>query len=280
MDNEQLVKSIRQLCKNKNIAISQLENELNFGAGLISRWNKNSPSIDKIVDIANYFHVSLDEVVGYKQNLNDEFLNKLHEQTENDSITWENCETLNQHGHNVKKYSDFEIPGQYIGEGEKETSYATCFNNGYIIMYAYHRYDQIINPYNIILFIQPNDDAYLVDQHYTKEELYSLWIKILNHLGNNAPDEIKAEDLKNNFINNQHNNRIDSYSDEQLKQITKNMIDMEPQLPKLFNAINDPDFMKLFNMIQYPNLQQNLELAQKLSPYYEMIAHESKKTPS
>ena len=65
MDNEQLVKSIRQLCKNRNIAISQLENDLNFGAGLISRWSKNSPSIDKIVDIANYFHVSIDEVVGY-----------------------------------------------------------------------------------------------------------------------------------------------------------------------------------------------------------------------
>lgn len=69
-------------------------------------------------------------------------------------------------------------------------------------MYAYHYFDQIINPYNLILFIQPNADSYLVDQHYTKEELYSLWIKILNHLGNDAPDEIKAEDLKMSFLNN------------------------------------------------------------------------------
>lgn len=279
MDNKQLVKSIRQLCKNNDIAISQLENNLNFGAGLISRWNKNSPSIDKIIDIADYFHVSLDEVVGYKINTNDVFLNKLHEQTESDSIIWEDCETMSQNGSKVKQYSDFEMPGQYIGEYENETSYATCFNSGYIIMYAYHKEDQIINPYNLILFIQPNDDAYLVDQHYTKEELHSLWIKILNHLGDNAPDEIKAEDLKNSFIKDKSKKSIDSYSEEQLKLIVKNMVDIEPQLPKLFEIINMPEFIKFFNMMQYPDLQQNLELAQRLSKYYEMIVDESKKTP-
>ena len=41
--------------------------------------------------------------------------------------------------------------------------------------------------------------------------------------------------------------------------------------------------MKLFNMIQYPNLQQNIELAKKLSSYYAMIVDElgdiAQKTP-
>lgn len=269
MDNEQLVKSIRQLCKNKNIAISQLENELNFGAGLISRWNKNSPSIDKIVDIADYFHVSLDEVVGYKQNLNDEFLNKLHEQTENDSITWENCETLNQHGHNVKKYSDFEIPGQYIDEGEKETSYATCFNNGYIIMYAYHRYDQIINPYNIILFIQPNDDAYLVDQHYTKEELYSLWIKILNHLGNNAPDEIKAEDLKNSFVSNSSKSTNKNGLSKRTNLSNIQDIMSSPEVLKLMEIYNQPAFQEMQKALNNPEVQAAIQIANKVQGYFD-----------
>lgn len=202
MDNKTIVDSIKKICKNNSITVSQLEKEIGLSQGLVSKWMNTTPSLDKIVDIADYFHVSIDEVVGYKINTNDVFLNKLHEQTENDFITWENCETMNQNGSKVKQYSDFKMPGQYIGEYEKETSYATCFNSGYIVMYAYHKDDQIINPYNLILFIQPNNDAYLVDQHYTKDELYSLWIKILNHLGDNAPDEIKAEDLKNSFISN------------------------------------------------------------------------------
>ena len=64
MDNELLVKSIREICKSNNITPSQLEAELGFGAGLISRWTKSSPSLDKIVDIADYFNVPLDKVVG------------------------------------------------------------------------------------------------------------------------------------------------------------------------------------------------------------------------
>lgn len=201
MENELLVKSIRDLCKKNNIAISQLETELNFGAGLISRWNKNSPSIDKIVDIADYFHVSLNEVVGYTQNTNDVFLNKLYEQTSNGSIIWKNVKTMNQHGCMIKEYSDFSMPGYYMKDDEKETLYATCFGSGYIVMYAYHKYDQIINPYNLILFIQPTNESFLVNQYYTKEELYGLWIKMLNSLDDDTPDAVKAEDLKNEFIN-------------------------------------------------------------------------------
>lgn len=271
MDNEKMIESIRTLCKNRNITPTKLEEELGFSQGLISRWKDKNPNIDRIIDIADYFHVSLDEVVGYNINTNDIFLSKLHEQTENDSITWENCETMNQHGFKVKQYSDFDTPGTFIGEYEKETSYAICFNSGYIVMYAYHRYDQILNPYNLVLFIQPNDDAVLVDQHYTKDELYSLWIKILNHLRDNAPDEIKAEDLKNSFINDRPKFFIDLYTDEQLLQITQKMIEMEPDLPKLFEAVNDPNFKKFLQILNLSQSQENFIMAQKLSKYYEEL---------
>ena len=150
-------------------------------------------------------------------------------------------------------------------------------------MYSFYKYGSLLSPTDVRLFIQPTQESYLVEQNYTESTLKMLWIKILNSLGDDAPDEVKAEDLKNSFINNKPTKTLDSYSDEQLKQIIKNMINIEPQLPKLFNAINDPEFMKLFNMIQYPNLQQNLELAQKLSPYYAMIVDElgdiAQKTP-
>ena len=90
MDNELMVKSIKELCKNNNITVSQLESELKFSPSLISRWKDKTPSIDKIVDIADYFHVTLDEVVGRTLKIDsmvsDEFINILYSMTEDKSI--------------------------------------------------------------------------------------------------------------------------------------------------------------------------------------------------
>ena len=38
---------------------------MGMGAGTISRWNKASPSLDKIVSIAGYFKISIDQLAGY-----------------------------------------------------------------------------------------------------------------------------------------------------------------------------------------------------------------------
>lgn len=284
MDNEQLVKSIRQLCKNRNIAISQLENDLNFGAGLISRWSKNSPSIDKIVDIADYFHVAIDEVVGRNNIVDDKFLEKLVSQTENNTLIWlaynddNNPPKYDPPLRNILESLDSE-EGEIYRQTHQDLSYYTKINNGYISIYGYYEYQDILNPKEIKLFIQADNNAQLIEQNYSYDQLKVLWLKVISTRGDKAPDEIKVEEFKNNFINNQYKSRIDSYSEEQLKQITKNMIEIEPQLPKLFDAINDPDFTKVLNMMQYPDLQRNLELAQKLSPYYAMIVDEQKKTP-
>lgn len=62
---DELVANIRRICKEKNISISQMEADLGFSPGLISRWNKTktSPSFDKIVAIMNYLNVTFDELM-------------------------------------------------------------------------------------------------------------------------------------------------------------------------------------------------------------------------
>ncbi len=55
-----LVEKIQALCKRKNITLARLEKDLNFGNGTIRRWDSSSPSIDKIMEVANYFKVSVD----------------------------------------------------------------------------------------------------------------------------------------------------------------------------------------------------------------------------
>ena len=275
MDNNIIVDSIKKLCKDKNITVSQLEKEIGLSQGLVSKWMNTTPSLDKIVDIANYFHVSIDEVVGYKQD--DVFLNMLHDLTNNKKIKWFiiNNDTTEK----VAKIQRV-FPYEYYNEEKyTEKSYFTKYKDGFIIIYAFYEHAKLISPDELSLYIQPSEDQLeYAWQDYSTQDLKSLWLDMLNNM-DKVPIEIRAEEFKNNFIRNQSEFPIASYSEGQLKQIIKNMIEMEPQLPKLFEAINNPEFMKLFNMMQYPNLQHNLELAQKLSPYYAMIINESKKTP-
>lgn len=196
MDNEQLVKSIRQLCKNKNIAISQLENDLNFGAGLISRWSKNSPSIDKIVDIADYFHVSLDEVVGYTQD--DIFLTMLCDLTNSKKIKWSAID-INTTEKVANPHRDIQFEA-YDKDKYTEKSYFTKYKDGFIIIYAFHEYGKLINPDELFLYIQPSENQieYAWQDYYTND-LKSLWINILSNV-DEVPVEIKAEQLKSSFI--------------------------------------------------------------------------------
>lgn len=199
MDNVNIVESIKKLCKNSNIPVSQLEKEVGLSQGLVSKWMNTTPSLDKIIDIADYFNVSLDEVVGYNQYTNDDFLNILYKKTSDKSIQWQSSKTINKDEEKVKEYS-CTAPFDMLPDDVRESSYAVKFNNGYIVMYARHIFDRILHPDELILFIQPSSDSFLVDQYYNMDKLMKLWVKLLNSLDDDAPDEVKAENLKNDFI--------------------------------------------------------------------------------
>ena len=56
---------IKELCTENNITLNKLEAELGMSAYSISKWKRKvSPTIDKIARVANYFHVSIDYLVG------------------------------------------------------------------------------------------------------------------------------------------------------------------------------------------------------------------------
>lgn len=58
-----MLENIQILCKRQGIAVSQLERDLGFGRGSIYKWDKNSPSIDKVQKVADYFKASVDLVL-------------------------------------------------------------------------------------------------------------------------------------------------------------------------------------------------------------------------
>lgn len=203
MNNEKLIDNIKSICKNNNITITKLEEELGMSQGLISRWTKSDPSLSRIVDIADYFHVSLDEVVGYRNTIIDKFLDKLITQTADKTIKWHKYDNSDEN--QPRKYTNYdELPFVFTESNNlienKELSYYVQINDFYISIYGNYAYNNIINPSEIKLFIQPGGEAQLIEQTYSYEQLKVLWLKILYTLGENAPDEIKAEEFKNSFI--------------------------------------------------------------------------------
>lgn len=277
MDNEKMIEAIHILCRDKSISHTKLEEELGFSQGLISRWKDKNPNIDRIIDIADYFHVSLDEVVGRNQNLDDDFITKLYNQTNNGLITWQ-LVTKNEKDEypQIKLFDVVEDEHQlYDEENYNQKHYATKYNNGYIIMYAFYKYNNLLNPKILKLFIQPTIESYLVEQNYCQKTLLSLWIKILNNLGNETPDEVKAEEFKNSFVNNKTEIPFDSYTDEQLLQITQQMIKTEPKISELFEMIDDPKllatFIKIKQLFSSPQAEETLIIIHKLKKYYEKL---------
>ncbi len=59
-----LFESIKSLCVSKDISVSRLEQELEFANGSIRKWGKTTPSGDRLAKVADYFHVSVDYLLG------------------------------------------------------------------------------------------------------------------------------------------------------------------------------------------------------------------------
>lgn len=55
--------NIKKIAKNRNISIYRIEKDLNFSNGLISKWNKSTPTINLLKQVADYLSVSLEELL-------------------------------------------------------------------------------------------------------------------------------------------------------------------------------------------------------------------------
>lgn len=55
---------IKALADTQKISIRRLEENIGFGNGTINRWRKNTPGVDKLSKVADYFHVSIDYLMG------------------------------------------------------------------------------------------------------------------------------------------------------------------------------------------------------------------------
>lgn len=58
-----LLENIRRLCSEKPISIAKLERETGISNGTISRWNTSSPSVENVQKVADFFGVTIDDLI-------------------------------------------------------------------------------------------------------------------------------------------------------------------------------------------------------------------------
>lgn len=58
-----LVENIRRLCEENNTTFWSLERELKIGNGVIAKWSKSSPRVETVQKVADYFGVTVDELL-------------------------------------------------------------------------------------------------------------------------------------------------------------------------------------------------------------------------
>lgn len=57
-----MLKKIKDLCKQERITLSELEKTLGFGNGTIQKWSTSKPSFDKVLTVAKYFNITVDDL--------------------------------------------------------------------------------------------------------------------------------------------------------------------------------------------------------------------------
>ena len=62
-----LYEKIKELAASRKISIRQLEEKLNIANGTIIRWSTSNPSTGEISKVADYFHVSVDYLLGREE---------------------------------------------------------------------------------------------------------------------------------------------------------------------------------------------------------------------
>ena len=59
-----LYENIVRLCKERNVSIARLEKECGFGNATVRGWSVSSPSIAKVQKVAEFFGVTVSELIG------------------------------------------------------------------------------------------------------------------------------------------------------------------------------------------------------------------------
>lgn len=200
MDNKTLVSNIKKLCQERQIPISQLEKDLYMSPGLISRWTKNVPAIDRIVEIAEYFDISIDSLIKDPSVSHSDMksaqrlISALYQQTIEAVISWEILD--------IRQPIDgipTDIPPISKYSADSDLFYCP-FQQGFFLLAAH--YTKNIQP-ELALYILPDTRSYpehVCSDYSRLARLYEYLVRRLAHQLN----ALKTEQFITDFLESTH----------------------------------------------------------------------------
>lgn len=220
-----LVQNIKYLAKQRGITVAELERNLKFGISSISKWEKSSPSLAKVMEVSEYFNCTLDSLV--KENLSgksfyDLLVESLIYKTDKEIIQWVSVTNEDDADFQSLSYDDYLISNTAdymrviqnpdtdfqiaIGDIKAMISlYKIDYNNGNIFFVNQAEDDgdderPIYNECFIAIKPDKNSRPYLITEGISKSKLKTLYSAILNKLYY-EPQEKKRIDFIKEFIN-------------------------------------------------------------------------------
>ena len=58
-----ILRNIRIKCAQRHITLAELERKTKIGNGVIARWEKGNPRVDLLKKVADFFNVTIDELM-------------------------------------------------------------------------------------------------------------------------------------------------------------------------------------------------------------------------
>lgn len=275
MHNEIIVNSIKSICKERGITIGELEKTVGLSQGLVSKWAKSSPSLDKIIDIADYFHISLDEVVGREINKdkssNDDIIISLMMMTTNNEIQWDFIEDYESQNINGESYED-----TFNLYSEKIEIFKCHYDSSFIFLIAQYELEQgVVEDLCITLYLQPDENSQPVIQDINDEKIIQeFWIGVRKPYMD-IPDEWKADIIKQKIISRK-DELMFGHMTQYLKDVPSstesiNEFLVDEKAKKIMTEDDSPEIRKLINMFTNPQMVQAMKSAQKLIQYFEDV---------
>lgn len=59
--------NIKAVCKSRGVSISKLEEDLGFTRSSLYKWDRHQPSIGNLKKVADYFNITVDELISEAQ---------------------------------------------------------------------------------------------------------------------------------------------------------------------------------------------------------------------
>jgi len=63
-----LLENVRTLCEKHGTNFHQLEKAVGFGNGTVSKWAVQTPSVERVKAVADYFGVTVDDLLKEDEN--------------------------------------------------------------------------------------------------------------------------------------------------------------------------------------------------------------------